>query len=708
MSLHQNFPNLLALPRCNAMPDAHFDWNDANPLILREFWNIQERLQANPAELLEWTNAIIQDLHNARTETNEQVAVDAIDCARFVTCAIPIHTTLKSGQHGDCYHWIWTAISHTHIFGERGVQENQYNYLMVDNLFPDLQMEYFDCLPNFISAIYHLSYKLGGLDRLTSEIATVSWETLARLRTQNTYRDDTMAISQMLIWAAYQNWPDGQLWAQYVLERYNQCDDPEEQKTLAMIFISPANTYSNETSEYWAQRILDQYHEHLREIEELQILCVLIQSMDLWNTHRCRVFNEILRIRTEFLQNLVPGESILEVLEQRVSILNPLFFSLARFAPPQVFISILNRWYNGREDNECDGDILVIMPTYNGSASYIWPNGRLINQVENLTPHNEMQRALGRALGEYIRGADGDHQPQDYFDFRFEHPDPQEADALEAAMSRNYRFEELAERLPENWVPRAILIFPSGPEPVQALFSKQTGMTPALELSLQRKFEVRPIRRIGIWLGEVFHGQFEIDSINQIAALNGWDVSLYNCVDYDIDGFRRFYEDESFDIIWIISHSEYNPYSVRGTYIDLGATHSVLLEELKSYEVPERGRRLLVLNSCSSAKTQGRGGIGKIGIAQTLVSQSQSVCGNLWPISMDTGFVFGATLAASLSEHGIDLGVLKAISLFHNREGVRRFISNHFAEDRNLCDRLTRANEGIQPLTSWGCPVYLI
>ncbi|WP_143131927.1 CHAT domain-containing protein [Methylobacterium sp. 174MFSha1.1] len=633
--------------------------------------------------------------------------IDAIDCARFVTCAPAIHATRVSGQLGDCYDWIWTSIASTHVRGQR-INKNTYTFLSLNNAPNELFDSYLNHVPAFAAACFYVAYKFGGLDALSANVAPGCWMVVSSLHARN--MDDEQAFEamvQMVVWAAHRNWSDGHIWAHKLLAQAEQAQSPRQRLQAAMTFITPANCYVDGTPQEWAVRALRDHRGAMLGHECLQAHAVALAGPSEWRERQAEILAEISKFREECVAAVRAGESELEVLEQRVSILHPLIFVLMQWGEVEDIVIVLGTWYRAPHAEAADSDVLVIVPTLSGGAGYIWPGGRWLTGTGSFVSHDAMQLAAGTALGSYFRGSEGDHLPDGYEEFRFDIVDAAKGHVFEAAMAKHYRFEELKERLPTGWSPRATLVFPSGPEPVQALLAKMADVMAPIEISFEHPRPTRPIRRVAVWRGGPWHDVFELDAICHVADRAGWTVDVHGSDDATREDLRSFYENEEADVVWVISHGAHDPFAVRGTGLHLPDETLVGLEDLRGWTTPGDGRRLLVLNSCSGATAQGRAGIARIGLAQSLVSGYQAVVGHLWPVHWTAGLAFGAVLAASLEDDPTEAAVLTAAKRMRSPDQLLAFLEDRFEGCGDLLERLRRSGEDLSSITNWGCPVLL-
>lgn len=707
MTLQTAFPRTHALDPETLTWEAPFSWAAPDLDLLDALWTIQVARMSCLPDFWAWTEALIADLQEKRLVATTEAQMDAIDCARLITCAPALHATRISGQLGACYDWIWTAIASTHVRGQR-LNSNTYTFLSLDHAPSALLELYLGHISDFAAACFYIAYKFGGLDELSAAVAPGCWMIVSELHKRDTNDEKAFeAMVQMVVWAAHRNWIDGSAWALALQGHAERTRSPRQRLQAAMAFTTPANRYVDGTPQEWAVKALQDHGAAMLGHERLQAHAVSLAGPAEWEERRAEILAETTTFREECLAVVRPGESDLEVLEQRVSILHPLIFVLMNWGEIEDVVAVLGAWYRDPHAEPADADVLMIVPTLSGGAGYLWPGGRWLTGTGEFVTHDTMQRAAGTALGSYFRGSEGDQAPEGYEGFRFDIVDAAGGHALEAAMTAHYRFDELAKRLPVGWSPRATLVFPSGPEPVQAVLAKSANLTTPIEISFERPRPPRPVRRIAVWTGGPWHEAFELEAINHVAERAGWAVDVYGSADATRADLRRFYEDAEADIAWVISHGAHDPFAVRGTGLHLPDGTLVGLEDVRGWKTPPDGQRLLVLNSCSGATAQGRGGIARIGLAQCLVSGRQAVIGHLWPVHWTAGLAFGAALAASLEAGPVEAAALAAIRRIQEPAELLSFLENRFQGCNELLDRLRRSAEDLSSLTNWGCPVLL-
>jgi hypothetical protein len=124
--------------------------------------------------------------------------------------------------------------------------------------------------------------------------------------------------------------------------------------------------------------------------------------------------------------------------------------------------------------------------------------------------------------------------------------------------------------------------------------------------------------------------------------------------------------------------------------------------------VPSVGRRLLVLNICSSATALTFNGMARSGLAQELVSLRQQVIGHLWPIDYYAALAFGSSLAFGLTREPPPAALRDASLLMRDQVKLINMLTE-ISPELQAIRRLNgqRAAEVLQNVLSWGCPVIL-
>jgi len=231
--------------------------------------------------------------------------------------------------------------------------------------------------------------------------------------------------------------------------------------------------------------------------------------------------------------------------------------------------------------------------------------------------------------------------------------------------------------------------------PLQALFLKYTGAVMPLIQSFRIPYQTREIKKILIWQGDLPMAQYECDGLQQIFEQKGIQVERYNWIDHTPEEFALAYQDDSYDLVWMSCHGQFNHFRPHDSYLLLNrATDEVpekrlQLDQLLYHREKAIGRRLLALNACDGATTTLLNSPGSVGFGASLVSCSQSLLSHQWPIDDYAGLVLGLLVGVSLAEGKTYLESFKDALLvfFKGQEAVVETLKQSIPEGE-LYDRI--------------------
>jgi hypothetical protein len=202
--------------------------------------------------------------------------------------------------------------------------------------------------------------------------------------------------------------------------------------------------------------------------------------------------------------------------------------------------------------------------------------------------------------------------------------------------------------------------------------------------------------------------QFEIESLRDVFDRSAITVEIISS-DYDqsTGAFRAFYEDPEFDVVWVMGHGEHNALAPHEAGLRITEEVVVGLPELLSFSIPNRGRRLLVLNICSGATPTVFGGLHRLGIAPILTSHYQATISHLWMINPTVAATFGAFLGAGLAKRqGFFQGYTNALRALHaDRTDIQDMLRSQFSPNLGLVARLETTID-FNNILHWGSAVF--
>ena len=709
MTMRAQFPRTSATYSDLLDWDRPFDWTEpesrAEALLLVA---AQERFaHEGPLAFLAYCDAVADDVGALAAPGEISLVADTIDAFRLLFAIGPIELTLALGLNGDCYGWVmWTLA--------RGCDRRGRVFDVMWAFFPPDSQAAFDYrnlalarLPRWTAAFFMLARKFGGLDAMAEATAMRCWLGCVDALRQDIDPDEPLAgLVSLANWAVDAGSPEAERWVRTLAGLWCRPLPDAARARIGILMITPAHRFTDRDTQSWAQELLDRWRHLLTEHLLLQVLACSLRTPDDWLARRAEIIREAKTLARFYRDGAPDPTSALQALESRVGIIHPLVFFLTEHGEVDDLLDLLGAWYVPPDGRTCDGSVLVVAAAHHHGVGYLWPGGRLIiRREEDQGSFERMLEAASLAQRDFhrIRGVGDRLPPIDRA--RLGQPDARAAPELEEAVRAHFEPERLADALPQDVALRSTLSIPALPVPLGALLASEGCAPAAQEVSLRQPLPERLIRRVAVWPGSTMHAGFEVEAIERVAELAGWEMNVEAAGD-DPAAFLRFYQRDDADLLWVIGHGEHSPYRLDDSGLAIGEA-MVTADELTRVPMEEGGRRLLVLNVCSGAATQVRGGIARIGLAQELVTPAQQLIAHLWPIGIYTGLAFGAKLALELANGSVPAAYTATVCGMREPSSLVEDLSERLGNDLGIHARLAGQHAQIGNILSWGAPVLL-
>ncbi|MFC0271880.1 CHAT domain-containing protein [Metabacillus herbersteinensis] len=181
------------------------------------------------------------------------------------------------------------------------------------------------------------------------------------------------------------------------------------------------------------------------------------------------------------------------------------------------------------------------------------------------------------------------------------------------------------------------------------------------ELSLPNE-----IKKVLIWAnpdGFLHMANFEIEALTHILSENDIEWELYQGSECTKQLFIHKYSDPTFDLIWIISHGEFNSDNPPFSLLHVSATEPITSWELQKLIPFCNRRRYVILNACQSGSAAVRyNSMGFLGIGPSITNEYQTVLGHLWFVDSLASAILGSLTLHSLLEGNLLQNALKSAS----------------------------------------------
>lgn len=698
------------------------DWTREADILLFARIVLERELAAAERDLAwleEVADAATDDLNALLSSSVGETATRSILFLRILFTLPAMEAAMAHGRRGAAYDWAFRGLSTGYDASRR--RNDGYAYLPLrkegDPRIGGYAMRW---LPRWCHSFFLMARDA----ELRKEVAAeygACWEELEGLLRVDGPGNELLrteifvAFAAMVSWAVHERDDRADAWVAKLVRSWDAGLVPEAAASIvASAFITRAHVLTGRTVREWALEVLDRFGDILREHERLQFLVATIDTRERWREIRLSVLHEIGELNQRASNAETIGASALFNRDARLDVVKPLIALLVREQDLGGAMDVLSAWYRAPATQACDDDVLLVHPAFGDGVATLWPGGAWIDTATTAGGHETVVAALDDALGFQT---DPSAPPAD--ERREGIPNYSLGGRVEAAMMSYYRLGSLSARLRRMKDPRSLVVFPSVADPLQALVARELGFTLPLEVSLARSERQRRVGSISIWAGSTYYTQFEIQAIQAFGGRHGWTVEVYpDSVDGDADDFRRFYAQTGADVLWVAGHGEFVAHRPDETGIVVGAPRaqrtgedpgdSILpMADLSRLDVPGPGRRLLVLNTCNGATTQGMAGMARIGLAQSLVGPRQSVIGHLWPASSALALAFGSLLASNLDGRPVADAFGAALRELRDPPAIVQLLEDRLGTAFSGGFRIRSDLSDLGSIMAWGCPVLL-
>jgi hypothetical protein len=645
---------------------------------------------------------LYDDISAATEATDDPARLANIDIFRFLL-SVPIATAaVMEGDNGLAYDWVLAGITRTFKFG-RNINQGDFRTPPYEAGDPDWNAFADANLLRWHLAFYTVALKLGGIDELAAfHLRGATALAIANFGAGR--RADAIKLFALLgEWVAEHKRPQSSFYANQLVALLETATlSSRERLTSGIALAGRLAPSSGQTAGHWARFLLGAFAEALVEHERVQLMVLAADTVEAWREQRTDILAEIRALADFYRGTVRDGGDAGIILEARVKILHPLFYTLASAGTTDDVMDVLAAWYGKAGDERADCNILFVCPAYGNGTAYVWPDGRSLPQDDDPANLDRFLAALSLAQSQPFRGPLGDH-PFDVPEHRWGMPNHAHASELREHSAALYDFTRLRRDLPATFRPRAIAVVPSHRDPFQAELGNVLGWLAPIEASVAMAAPTRERRIMSVWRDDAVQlVDAEIEMLRAIGPLGGWEIRVDDGPRTQ-DRFAAYYSDPEPDVLWVIGHGEMDAHKIQETGIMLSAGDLLSIRDVAAMSVPPAGRRLLVLNICSGGAAQNRGGLGHLGLAQSIAGPHQQVVAHQWPVDSHPALAFAASFAIGLINAEPSEALLASAIEMRDIDGLRDRLAA-FAPTLSAIDRLNTAvaRDNAQSVLNWG------
>lgn len=256
---------------------------------------------------------------------------------------------------------------------------------------------------------------------------------------------------------------------------------------------------------------------------------------------------------------------------------------------------------------------------------------------------------------------------------------------------------------------------PGKGHPVQAIQVRSGWKTAPIIASLQKPHTDRPVRRVALWSAAGTMTE-EAERLAVAGAFRraGVRVDIVEPDRATVDGFLDCYGSAEPDVIWLMSHGNFDHYSPKRASLMIGegtcdGAGDVGISQLLERAPVSEQRRLCVLNVCDGGRFEEHGVLPRVGVAAAAASAAQATISHLWPVHGISAAVFGVLLAGNLVESSSYFEAFEETlrQLDAPASELMDRLSEAAGEDAaELIQRVERSNIDFASMAHWGSAVF--
>lgn len=421
-------------------------------------------------------------------------------------------------------------------------------------------------------------------------------------------------------------------------------DEETPKVTRAMFHMAmstSAGRQSNLHPSVWAEKTITEYSDIVSGGHKIQLLSTIFANSSEFNGAELisEINNEQFKRRKR-----MPEIQFMRDASIRYGALQPFVVECLRRNNVTMLLEGFDSWYqleNGKDIVDAD-DLLVVIPFGESGMLSVLKGDKVELIRESQALLEKMVSTNNRFLGTAKTVAYADNSRVKIPE-RAGVPSYGEVVELEQILKECY----CPTSFPHPSEPLSQIILDTECNPVQAIQLSAWGRTWPICVSLSKPKPDRKITKVLIWSGgETMTEQHEVEVVKYIFETSGALVDLVLSESCTAEDFAIKYRDESYDVVWVISHGLYDHWRPQKMTVQVAYDRAeASLEDIWGIAPETEERRLFFLNICDGARHEERGALPKIGLAVGTACSSQATISHLWPVMGYPATIFGIYLA---------------------------------------------------------------
>ncbi|MFW5329773.1 CHAT domain-containing protein [Hydrogenophaga sp. ZJX-1] len=641
-----------------------------------------------------------------RNRSNAEAAL-GWQFAQFVVGAVGARSALSRYELNEAGDWLAWSLTESI---EHGSEQHLEVGRLVSFINPMIyKWEHFaNIYVGWYSDFYYYALRRAAMPEIGKALLPNAIRVVEMMWRKGVYETLATAASNLLAWSV-QEFPEAvpQIAPLVVAAANDPSTDGRARLLLAMTLAGRPGRVLEVDHDAWRNLALHDLSDWHRQHDRLQLLVEEFGSRD-----DRSVFDEVVREidryqgwAGEHASHNVDAYRGLDALAPLVGV--ALNWCLARRQSDRV-MELLSHWYRVPHGESFEAADLLIQSPFH-SDGYVALFGTEEFHIDGDTQGRliELTKASNKFLGVFhsVAGASDEtpHVPD-----RQGVVDVNAGGRFEAQLSETYLPAGLAAK---SWDFSGQVFVPTKAHPIQAMQVSCRARSAPIVASLRKPRPDRKVRRVAIWSGAgSMTEEIERELVAATFRKGGAHVEVVAAKDASIGDFLKLYEEDSFDVIWFMSHGTFEHFSPKKASLVVDSIgKEVGIAQILTRTPNLKDRRLLVLNVCDGGRFEELGILPRVGVAPAAASASQATVSHLWPVHGISAAAFGVVFASHLASQPsfFDAFTRTLEDLYVHKDNLADLVRCSVGGDASqLVDRIERSNIDFTNIAHWGSSVF--
>ncbi len=675
-----------------------------------DFWALDElkgiemevQSRISRENFMQASRAYLEGIIRAKQNADPRLRI-SLNFLQFIHAIEVVRICSSNGLFFESHDWLEFSLCDTLDAGQRQTE-------------PDRLVDFLESSEKFIvlnrtnellfwmGELFYYSGKNGGLKELAEIVFNQYWKLATGYSNKFPFYDESVkvkALCHALTWAMNNRKEEQKELALALVDVYENAENAESKKLAVIQLSGKGFQLTDKSATEWAQIGLEVYRDQLYAHEQLQLLNnYCLDDVKKIGKH----LPEIRKAIKDYMKHIGGERLILKYEKARIfSVLFGLILKCLENGLVDVATVLISDFKEVDDVSRLDAGQLFVIVNYSPSIAYASNQGFTKGYKTSVKGYCELVSQSNFFLGTTVTMNDVPEfvlvEPK-----QMGIPDIDEGANFENSLHNHYSIELLAAC--DLSVLESLVILPGVQHPIQALLTKEAGVSLPIAVSFEKPLPQRAVKNILLWCFGTRTSDPErvlVERIFHKAGIQVESVDILSVSKYD---FMQKYSSAEYDVVWVATHGEYEHFAPHRSRIEILNGVHVEVGEIFDAEPKVSHQRLLFLNICDGATVASYNALYDIGIGASLCNKNQAVLSHIWPIEVDYALVF-ALLYANYIAKGDSFFLAQqntVKTILAGKDAIKGTLKEYEFINEELIDRID--SEVPKNIYYWGSSAY--